>query len=149
MSRDSNKRDEIDVLFPDAKVMVPDPDTGEPVTITVKEFRFLDPMKTTARPLIDALSESVHGKRMPDPETIVNVMTDHVAIWFDLMALSAGREADWIARLDNASGEMLSSRMWSVNGDFLVWRIAATVAVCQAGKSRPQKSSTPSSGQDT
>ena len=46
--------DELSVLFPDCDVTVRDPDTREPVTLTVREFRFREGLETTAlaRPLL-------------------------------------------------------------------------------------------------
>ena len=40
--------EEMDVLFPDLDVVVRDPDTGENVTLTVRELRFLEGLRLTA-----------------------------------------------------------------------------------------------------
>ena len=52
---------ELEVLFPDRDVTVRDPDTGEAVALTVREFRFREGLEATAlaRPLIAALAALV------------------------------------------------------------------------------------------
>ena len=160
--------EELSVLFPDCDVTVRDPDTREPVTLTVREFRFREGLETTAlaRPLLAALAALVpagnggtdaevardaRGKEAegPDALAIEGALAAHVALWLELAARASGRDAAWLARLSDADGRALSEAMWAANGGFFLRRVMAQVATRAKGeKASPLRStgcSTPSS----
>ena len=151
---------ELSVLFPDCDVTVRDPETREPVTLTVREFRFREGLETTAlaRPLLAALAalvpaggdgESAEGVEGPDALKIEGVLAAHAALWLELAARACGRDAAWLARLSDADGRALSDAMWAANGGFFLRRVMAQVATRATGeKASPLRStgcSTPSS----
>ena len=140
------------LLFPDVDVTVRDPDSGEPVTLTVREFRFLEGLQIHAevRPLIEAIAGSAEGDDV-DEHRIATALTDHADIWVRAIARATGREAEWIGRLSDHDGQALSAAMWGANGSFFVRRLVEAVTRRrQANRPSPSpKSSTPSSGPDT
>ena len=52
-------REELEALFPDREVRVRDPDTGEDIAVTVREYRYLEGLEAAveAAPLLAALAE--------------------------------------------------------------------------------------------
>lgn len=150
--------DELSVLFPDRDVTVRDPDNGEPVTLTVREFRFLEGLEATplARPLLTALAalvpagkDGTHEEEGPEVLAIEDTLASHASLWLELAARACGREAAWLARLSDADGRALSEAMWAANGEFFLRRVMAQVAArAKAEKASPSPSpacSTPSS----
>ena len=126
--------DELGVLFPDRDVRVHDPDTGEQVTLTVREYRFREGLEATAiaRPLIAALAGLVPGTadpQGPDPLAVEAALAAHASLWLELAARACGRDAAWLARLSDADGRALSEAMWAANGGFFLRRVAAQMAV--------------------
>lgn len=147
---------ELKLLFPDVDVTVRDPETGEEVALTVREFRFLEGLEAQvlARPLVDALADGFEGEGL-DPIAIDEALAAHAGLWLELIARATGRDAAWLAALPDGAGEDLSDAMWSANGAFFVRRVVAEVAArmrktveAEIG-SRLRKSSTPSSAPDT
>ena len=135
-------------------VTVRDPDTGETVTLTVRELRFLEGLRFTAtvRAFIEALAGSCSGAGDEiDESVLAAAMTDHAAAWIAGLALAIGRDADWLGRLSDADGQALSVAMWDVNGGFFGRRFIDAVRrrKKQAGSSPSPRSSTPSSGPAT
>ena len=120
------------VLFPDVDLTVRDPDTGAPVALTVREFRFREGLEAgaLARPLIDALAhlvpDSTHSA-MPGPGAIDEALSAWPDLWLELIARACDRDAAWLARLGDADAHALSMAMWTANGPFFLRRIAATV----------------------
>ena len=140
------------VLFPDVDVAVHDPDTGEAVTLTVREFRFLEGLRLTAliRPLVEAIGDSVQEGDDVDAGVIAEAMTDHADVWVECVARATGRDADWIGRLSDRDGQALSGAMWSANAGFFGRRVIEDVRRRrQASPSPSPTSSTPSCGPDT
>ena len=133
-------------------VAVRDPDSGEPVTLTVREFRFLESLQIHAevRPLIEAIAGSVQADDV-DERRIATALTDHAETWVACIARATGRDPEWIARLSDHDGQALSAAMWSANGSFFVRRLVEAVTRRRQAKgpSPSPKSSTPSSGPDT
>ena len=124
--------EETEVLFPDAKLTVRDPDTGEDVEIEVREFRMLDGMKAQAesRDLISALADCAMPAGdgdVADTPAFEAAIGGHPEEWLALLARSTGRDAEWLGRLDDGDGRELSQALWEVNGPFFVRRILATV----------------------
>ncbi len=127
---------ELEVLFPDRAVPVRDPETGAPLTLTVREFRFREGLEATAlaRPLIAALAALVPSRDGdadadaeggPDALAVEAALAAHAALWLELVARACDREAAWLARLDDADGRALSEAMWAANGGFFCavsWR---------------------------
>ena len=141
------------VLFPDVDVAVRDPDSGERVPLTVREFRFLEGLQISAavRPLIESIGAAVSEDETEiDIGMIHEAMTEHANIWVECTARATGRDAEWIGRLSDGDGQALSAAMWSANGSFFGRRLVEAVKRRQkAGPSHLPKSSMPSSGPDT
>ncbi len=153
---------DLDILFPDREVTVRDPDTDQPVTLTLREFRFREGLEATAlaRPLIAALAalvptgagpaEAGEGEG-PDALAVESALAAHAALWLELVARACGRDASWLARLGDADGRALSEAMWAANGGFFLRRVVARVAASRQGASpsRSTACSTPSSAPAT
>ena len=119
--------------FADQHLTVIDPDSGRPVTLTVREFRHHEALKITAlaRPLIaDLAALTVEGEAavLPDALAIEGVMAAHADRWLDLESHACGRDAAWLGRLGDADGRALSRAMWDANSGFFVRRWIALVA---------------------
>ena len=151
---------ELAVLFPDREVTVRDPDTGAPVTLSLREFRFREGLEATAlaRPLIAALAALVpdgEDAEGPDALAVEGVLADHAGLWLALAGRACGREPAWLARLGDADGRVLSEAMWAANGGFFLRRVVAQVAAKVAAQARPPRPyrstgfSTPSSAPAT
>lgn len=124
--------EEFEVLFPDEKIAVRDPDTGKPISVAVREFRFLDGLKAQAfaRPLIETLAglvESVDGGADLDPAAFEAAIGQHPEIWIALCALATGRDADWLAELRDSDSQALTVAMLEVNARFFIGRIVRQV----------------------
>ena len=149
---------ELEVLFPDVPVVVRDPDTGEAVPLTVREFRFREGLEAQARarPVVEALAALVPAAGAPDdalpsPAAVDAALAAHADAWLALVARACGRSAGWLARLGDADARALSDAMWSANGGFFVRRVVAGLAARRATARlfRSLASSTPSSAPDT
>ena len=140
------------LLFPDVPVTVRDPDSGERVTLTVHEFRFLEGLRVyaTVRPLVEAIADTAQDDDL-DEARIAAALTDHAETWVAALAQATGRKAEWIGRLSDHDGQALSVAMWSANGPFFVRRLVEAMTRRRQAKdgSPSPKSSTPSSGPDT
>ena len=150
--------DELGVLFPDREVTVHDPDTGEQVTLTVREYRFREGLEATAiaRPLIAALAGLVPDAadpEGPDALAIEAALAAHAALWLELAARACERDAAWLARLSDADGRALSEAMWAANGGFFLRRVAVLAATQTQAREesscRSTACSTPSSAPAT
>ena len=127
--------DEVAVLFPDVEVTVTDPETGEPVALTVREFRFAEGLRAQAlaRPLIAALAALAareaarEGAADIDALEIQAAIGEHGDLWLDLAALATGREASWLGRLRDADAQEVTAAMWQANALFLMRRAVARV----------------------
>ena len=150
---------ELAVLFPDRDVTVRDPDSGEPVILTVREFSFREGLEATAlaRPLLAALAALVPGgaggeEEGPDALAIESALAAHAGLWLELAARACGRDAAWLGRLSDADGRALSEAMWAANGAFFLRRVVAQVAARAKGEESQLRSpvcSTPSSAPAT
>ena len=125
---------DLEILFPDVDVEVRDPDTGEPVQLTVSEFRLLDGLRAQveARGLIAALADAnraAAGAASTDDVTGAAaegaVIGAHAEEWLALLARATGRDVDWLGRLSDGDGRALADAMWEANGLFFVRRIVA------------------------
>ena len=132
-TQDTDPAAELAVLFPDVDVEVTDPDTGELVTLTVREFRFREGLEVTvlARPLVASLAGlgmAASGGEAdehtdPDPGEFLSIFSIHADLWLDLIARACGRDPDWIGRLGDEDGYALTVAMWEANGPFFLRRI--------------------------
>ena len=121
---------EMDVLFPDVDVVVRDPDTGERVTLTVRELRFLEGLRLTAevRPFIEAIADSIgesghssaSGEGDIDDAAIAQALTEHAEAWLACCAQASDRDAAWLARLSDWDGDAVSGAMWQANRLFFL-----------------------------
>ena len=132
---------ELAVLFPDVDVEVTDPDTGELVTLTVREFRFREGLEVTvlARPLVASLAglavaasegddglvreDGVPDTAEPDAGEFLTIFSIHADLWLDLIGRACGREADWIGRLGDEDAYLVTAAMWEANGPFFLRRV--------------------------
>ena len=142
------------ILFPDVDVTVRDPDTGEKVTLTVREFRFLEGLRLagTIRPLVESLGVAVPESENEDIDlnVIADAMGAHADIWITCIAQATGRDAGWIGRLSDDDGQALSATMWSANRIFFGRRLIEDVRRRrEAGPSPSPTSSMPSSAPAT
>ena len=132
--------DDLKVLFPNADVTVRDPDTGEDVKLTAREFRFREGLEAQAkaRPLIAELTRisgeaagSEDGETgMADVEAAVGAYPD---VWLELTALACGRDTEWLARLSDQDAYAVNMAMWEVNTLFFVRRVITGTAATPAG----------------
>ena len=125
--------DELAVLIPEARTTVRDPDTGEAVTLTLREFRFEEGLAATAiaRPFIAdmaALVPAKPGAALPDALVFDDVIAAHAETWLDLVARACGREPAWIARLADGDAFNVRLAMWEANGPFFARRLALLIA---------------------
>ena len=140
------------LLFPDVDVTIRDPDSGASVTLTVREFRFMEGLRLTARvrPLIEAIGGATGEGGDVAVAAIADAITEHAVIWVDTIAQATGRDAEWIGRLAERDGQALSAAQWKANKDFFCRRIIEEMRRRrEAGRSPSPTSSTPSSGPGT
>ncbi len=131
-AEDAKAADELAVLFPDIDVVVRDPDSGAPVTLTLREFRFREGLEAqaVARPLIQALTRladeaGADGAAAIDVATIEAAIGGHPDAWLDLIGIAAGRDTGWLSRLADADARAVSHAMWNANTLFFVRRLVA------------------------
>lgn len=124
-AKEERAADQLEVLFPDRQVKVRDPDTGDEVTLEVREFRFREGLEVQveARALIAALAALVSEDRTDvGPVEIGATLGAHPDLWIALIARATDREADWIGRLDDRAARDLTALMWAVNAPFFCCR---------------------------
>lgn len=155
MTKDEAQPDgaaEAEVLFPDVTIEVRDPDTGEAVSITVREFRFKEGLEIrhVARPIIAGLAEVVQQSEDLELELVDGILSENADAWLELVAVAADVDAEWIGRLSDSDGDAVTEAMWSANRDFLLRRVVTEVVARRKKESRSgsPKSSTSSSGPD-
>ena len=156
-SGDDNHVSELATLFPDRTVEVRDPDSGEPVRVTVRAFRYLDGLEAQAdaRVLIEAIADGIEQANDAeigfDARDLMDLAARYPHVWIALVARAADREPDWLARLADADGALLSDAMWGANERFFFTRIAFVIGRRRraASGSLSPGSSTPSSAPAT
>ena len=153
-------------LFPEIKVPVQDPYTGEAVVLTFREFRFREGLEAAvvARPFIADLAALVSPKArgdepegddagaLPDVEVFDDLIAAHADLWLELSARACGREAAWIARLIDEDAVRVRDAMWAANGPFFTRRLVRRIEGRGAAVERLFRSivsSIRSSGPDT
>lgn len=129
--------DDVDILFPDQTVEL---STGEKVT--VHQFTIEDGMRadTFAYPLVASIHRLCDGAPVDHvPATAVNaVLGRHIEIMFGLLAIATGKSSEWLRALGDVDGQLLISKLWSVNVGFFMHRL---VMIHQAKKFQSVKSS--------
>ena len=107
--------DKLAVLFPDVDLEVSDPDTGEAVMLTVREFRFLEGLEAQAlaRPLIAALAALTDAEgEIPGAAALDAVVGEHADVWLALTARACGCPVNWLERLTDRDARALQGAMW-------------------------------------
>ena len=139
--------EDLDVLFPDREVRVRDPDSGEPVTLTVRELRYLDSLEilVVARPFLARLADATAGGPDVSLAAVQDALAEHAETWLAILSRATGRDATWLARLSVRDGDALALALWTANADFFCRGVLGEVARRQ----RSEKSSTNSSGPGT
>ena len=117
----------LEILDPDIALEVADPDTGKPVQITVREFRFREGLeiRALAGPLIADLAAQVGDEAAPSGGVVEAALAAHGDLWLALAARACGREVDWLARLRDADAARVSGALWQANMGFFVRHIVA------------------------
>ena len=120
-------------------VPVRDPETGQEVVATVREFNFAESsrMEALAAPLFGSLSavwDDVSGVSGVDTAA---AMCANIEIWMKLLASATDRTEGWLGRLSDADGWNVCEAMWRVNRDFFRYRVAAL-----AGEQRRSRQAT-------
>ena len=138
--------EDLDVLFPDRELAVRDPDTGESVTLTVREYRFLDGLavRRDAAPLFDALANVMDAPGGAEVRlgAVEHVFASHLDEWLCALSVATGRPPEWIGALRDADADALTDVWWTVCGPFVMRRVLARL---QAIPSLSPQSSTSSS----
>ena len=143
---------EIETLFPDVSVEVRDPDTGDRVSLVVREFRFREGLEAqaAARPLVEVLAEAAADEAgAVDALAVDAIMSEHADLWLQLLGQVSDRDPDWLARLSDADGQRVSIAMWEANRGFFMRRVALALAARRKSRSASPASSTSLSGPGT
>ena len=145
--------DDPEILFPDIEIQVTDPDTKKPVTVTVREMRFLESLRAQpiAKSLIRSLASVTLGDADVDASEIDAVIGEHADIWIKILSIATARPTAWLERLSARDSYDLSLAQWNANGFFFITRAMTQVnASSQVSESfRSLKSSTSSSAPAT
>ncbi|GHU11476.1 hypothetical protein FACS1894185_4770 [Betaproteobacteria bacterium] len=98
--------------------------------ITVRELTFGEQLRYGA--VMNAFADAV-SPLLSDPENEIRIVLDAVALHWDtlseLVALTVGRERDWIEGLPPADGELLMLAWWGANAGFFVRRVVTYPAM--------------------
>ena len=89
--------------------------------VTVREYSFIETLQL--RPLYAPLLadlRDVMQQELPTIEVIQDILASHAEETVQLMAISAGVEAEWISALNPREGVHLQETWWSVNGPFFM-----------------------------
>lgn len=111
---------EADILFPDRSITI----NGE--AVTVKEFSYLEGLKAAAiaQPLLADLLLLIQSEDALGLTELDRIIGQNADAWTELLGLSIGQTADWVAGLSDKDGTRLSMMFWEINGPFLVRRVA-------------------------
>ena len=141
----SKSEHDMEILFPDQTVTI-----GSE-TITVREFRYREGIEAAVlargflaglRALLTTTGDEIAAE---DLDTLI---AEHREAWFKLIAMSCGREVEWLAALPDREAMKLQLTFWGVNGNFFTRRLlwgAAFAAAVQKGRRSPSPTSSPSS----
>lgn len=129
MSKSENAND-LEILAPDREITLT---TGEKVT--VREYGFMEGLRI--QNLAAGLLEDLTRLFLDEPEkaqdlaVLEEVFSRHSYVIADLMALSAGKDREWVEGLNDTDGQVLMMSWWSVNTGFFVRRLVAAAATRQ------------------
>ena len=140
---------DLEILYPDQTVTV------GAETVTVHEFRYREGLEAAglARLFLAGLRALMTdtGEEIA-LEAIDGLITEHRETWLKLVALSCGRDVEWLAQLPNHEAMKLHLAFWGVNGPFFTQRLVLAAAFAQRPKADRfplRKSSLSSSGPDS
>jgi hypothetical protein len=140
---------DLEILYPDQTVTV------GAETVTMREYRYREGLEAAglARLFLAGLRALMTdtGEEIA-LEAIDGLIAEHRETWLQLVALSCGREVEWLAQLPNHEAMKLHLAFWGVNGPFFTQRLVLAAAFAQrpkAGRSPSRKSSPNSSGPDS
>lgn len=111
---------EPDIIFPDRTL----PIGGEEVA--VHEFRYLEGLRAAAvaQPLLSDLLTLIQNEDAMGLPELDRIIENNADVWVQLLAMSIGKTADWLAGLSDKDGTLLSMTFWEINGPFLLRRVA-------------------------
>ncbi len=140
----SKSEHDMEILFPDQTVTI----GGE--AIIVREFRFRESLEAASQ-----ASGFLAGLRVLmtkagneiAPEDLDILIAEHREAWIKIVALSCGREVEWLAALPEREAMKLQIAFWGVNSSFFTRRLLWGAAFAAAVKARrsPSPTSLPSS----
>jgi hypothetical protein len=139
-----NKSDDMEILFPDQTVTIGKEE------IIVREFRFRESLKAASQ-----ASGFIAGLRVLLAKTgdkiaaedLDILIAEHDEAWLNLVAMSIGRDVEWLAALPEREAMKLQIAFWGVNAPFFTRRLQWGAAFAAAVKARrsPSPTSSPSS----
>lgn len=121
--------------------------------VTVREYSFIETLQL--RPLYAPLLadlRDVMQQELPTIEVIQDILASHAEETVQLMAISAGVEAEWISALNPREGVHLQETWWSVNGPFFMRSAISSIkqtrllAALRSAQSNEAAGRTPSPG---
>ena len=131
---------ELEILHPEQELTL----AGE--TITVHEFTFLEGLK--AQQWVEPIVTDLGGlftdgpRRDPGLAELNAVFAEHASALLELLSLATGKPRDWLERLSDADGSLLTLAFWTVNSSFFLRRILTDRVVKGV---REEKASAPAS----
>lgn len=121
---------ELQTLLPEATVTI---DGGK---VTLHEYTFTEGLQVDriAQPLIDGLQHLFLDGDAEDLaiSELSAVFGEHPQIMVQMLAISTGQPEEWVAGLDDNSGQVLLMAWWTVNRHFFVRRLVKELAKRQA-----------------
>ncbi len=137
----ATKKTDAEILFPDEDIKI-----GDEV-ITVREFTFAESLKAVrlAQPIIRGLAAPL--TELDEDNLSYNdidiVFAEHADNFMQLLAMTTGKDPEWIAQLPEADGQLLAMTFWSINSGFFTRRITQQLigAAMQSNKETTSASS--------
>ena len=116
---------EAGIVLPDRDITLRDTQTGEPMAVTVREYRFREGLRAQALAgglIADIAALSADPDRF-SPSAVNAVLGKHAEAWIDLCALATDLGRDVIGALREPDALTLSLAVWEVNCGFFTSRI--------------------------
>lgn len=137
---DTDNGADLEILHPERTLTV----AGR--ELTVREYGFIEGLRLRPlhAPLVAALAEGAHEKKVDDYEAVVDVLAQHADAVVALVAASCDAEPEWVADLRGADADMLLLAWWSVNRDFFMLAVTRRLAVRRLNASAGPTSTSPS-----
>ena len=111
---------EAGIVLPDRDITLRDTQTGEPMDVTVREYRFREGLRAQALAgglIADIAALSADPDRF-SPSAVNAVLGKHAEAWIDLCALATDLGRDVIGALREPDALTLSLAVWEVNCGF-------------------------------